>query len=355
MKHPIPIFGTAKQNRKHSPALLKRCSVRSLSFALLLITSLFFLTSCSRTASSVPSVSETGFYFDTVVTITLYGTEDSALIQDCFSKMADYEKLFSRTLENSEVWKINHSNGTPVKLSEETASLIKTALSYCKLSKGRFDITIAPVTDLWNFKGEAAHSLPDPDQLKEALSHVNYETILFNGNTITLKDPKAAIDLGGIAKGYIADQLKEFLLSKGITSGLIDLGGNLLTIGTKPDGSSWKLGIRKPFAQNSSELSATIAVNDLALVTSGTYERYFEQDGILYHHILDKTTGYSVNNGLSSVSILSPSAADCDALSTTCFLLGLEEGLALIETLENTEALFILNDGTLHPSSHFPE
>lgn len=312
------------------------------------------LTGCTSGTASKEPVSDTGFYFDTVVSITLYNIENDDLIQDCFSLMADYEAMLSRTRENSDVWNINHSQGEPVEVSADTASLIETALHYAELSGGAFDITIAPVTDLWDFQGEGEHALPDPEELEEALSHVGYENIVLNGTTVTLKDPEAALDLGGIAKGYIADRLKAFLVSKGVTSGFIDLGGNLLTIGVKPDGSNWKIGVRKPFAKTTSELCATVSIADDSLVTSGTYERYFEIDDTLYHHILDKETGYPVSNGLTSVSIISSSSVDCDALSTTCFLLGLEEGLELIESLEDTEALFITEDGTLHRSSGFP-
>lgn len=313
------------------------------------------LGGCTPSSSSPKDVvSDTGFYFDTVVTITLYHAEDS-LIQECFTQMEAYESLLSRTREGSDIWNINHSQGKTVTVSPTTASLLETALSYAKLSNGVFDPTIAPVTDLWDFQGKGSHSLPEASELEEALRHVGYETVCLEGTSVTLSDPKAAIDLGGIAKGYIADRLKEFLVSNGVTSGLIDLGGNLLTIGSKPDGTPWKLGIRKPFAQTSSELCAAVSVSDESLVTSGSYERCFELDGTFYHHILEPDTGYPASTGLSGVSILSPSSVDCDALSTICFLLGLEDGIQLIESLEETEALFITEDGTLHRSSGFPE
>lgn len=325
-----------------------------LSGILLLVFS-FLLCGCSLvSASRSEPVTGTGFYFDTVVTLTLYDADES-LIQECFAQMADYEALLSRTREGSDVWNINHSQGQTAEVSPITASLLETALSYAELSNGAFDPTIAPLTDLWDFQGEGTHSLPAESDLEEALRHVGYEKVHLNGTSVTLTDPETAIDLGGIAKGYIADLLKEFLLSRGITSGLIDLGGNLLTIGSKPDGSPWKLGIRKPFSQTASELCAAVSITDDSLVTSGSYERCFELDGTRYHHILEKTTGYPANTGLTSVSITSHFSVDCDALSTVCFLLGLEDGMQLIESLENTEALFITEDGTLHRSSGFPE
>jgi thiamine biosynthesis lipoprotein len=268
--------------------------------------------------------------------------------------MADYEAMLSRTVEGSDVWNINHSNGEPVEVSGETASLIETALTYCDLSGGRFDIAVAPIVDLWNFHEDGDHTLPDDDVLAEALTHIDYHNVTVDGTTVTLQDPDAGIDLGGIAKGYIADRLKDYIVSQGVTSGLINLGGNTLTIGQKPGGKDWKLGIRKPFGETASDLIAILSVNDDSLVTSGNYERYFEKDGIIYHHILDPDTGYPAQTGLQSVSILSDSSADGDALSTTCFLLGAEDGLALIESLDGIEALFVTDEQEIIRSSGFP-
>ena len=181
----------------------------------------------------------------------------------------------------------------------------------------------------------------------------NYKNIKITGNTVTLSDAQAAIDLGAIAKGYIGDRVKDFLLSKGITSGMINLGGNVLVIGEKPDGSLWKIGIRKPFSEDGSELSAVVSAADQSVVTSGTYERYFIKDNTLYHHILNTQTGYPARTGLSSVSILSDGSAKGDALSTICFLLGPEKGMDLIEKTDGVEALFITEEGELLYSSGF--
>ena len=158
------------------------------------------------------------------------------------------------------------------------------------------------------------------------------------------------MDLGFIAKGFIADRLKESLLEKGVESALINLGGNILAVGSKPDGSPFEIGVRKPFDTQNTALT-TLSLSDRSLVSSGVYERYFEKDGKRYHHLLDPFTGYPVENGLLGVTILSSSSMEGDALSTTAFVLGPEEGMALIESLPDTEAVFITEDYKLHYSS----
>lgn len=315
------------------------------------------LTGCSALRSYREKntvISDTDFYFDTVVTITLCGTSNTTLLNDCFQKMAEYESLLSRTREGSDIWKINHSQGTPVEVSDLTIDLLQLALHYSELSDGVFDPTIASVVSLWNFTENPEKVLPEKAEIDEALSHVDYRSIQINGNTVTLLDPAASLDLGGIAKGYIADQLKEFLINKEITGALINLGGNNLALGTKPNDQPWKIGIQKPFG-TVSDLVTVLSINGQSVVTSGNYERYFEKDGQIYHHILDTQTGYPVQNHLQGVTILSDSSADGDALSTTCFALGLEKGMELIETLPDIEALFITDDGQLHRSSGFPD
>ena len=167
---------------------------------------------------------------------------------------------------------------------------------------------------------------------------------------MTLTDPEAQIDLGGIAKGYIADRLKEYLESQGIEHALIDLGGNMLTLGGRYDGSDFRIGLQEPFADTGTVMAA-VTVNDQSVVTSGDYERYFEKDGVIYHHILDPDTGYPIQNDLDQVTIISDESVDGDALSTTCFALGLEDGLELIQSLDGIEAVFVTKDGEIHTSS----
>lgn len=307
----------------------------------------FFLIGCGKPNSPL---AQTAFYFDTVITITLYDKQDALLLEECFSLAETYENMLSKTVENSDVWNINHSGGNPTTVTDDTLTLLQTALSYAALSEGEIDPTIGSVTGLWNFSASSDAIIPSQKSIDEALSHVGYQGIIIEGNRVSLADPKAEIDLGFIAKGYIADRMKDYLLSQDVRSATINLGGNVLTIGSRPDGSPFRIGIQKPFAP-SGTLALSLPAADLSIVSSGIYERYFEMDGEFYHHILDAKTGYPVRNNLFQVTILSKSSMDGDALSTTCFLLGLEEGMTLVESLEDIEAVFFTSDGSMHCSS----
>lgn len=318
---------------------------------LLLCAILLGTTGCSR---NIEPLSKSGMYFDTVITITVYGTKHYELLDECFLLANKYENLFSKTIETSDVYKINHSNGKPTVVDDETIYLLEKALSYARLSDGAIDPTILPLSDLWNFGENEA--VPDADAIVSSLSNVGYENVIIDKetNTVTLLNPNTGVDLGFIAKGYIADKMKEYLLSKGVKSALINLGGNILTIGSKPNGNSYVLGIQEPFSKGQSSIP-NVSVKDKSLVTSGVYERCFYEDNILYHHILNTKTGYPVDNGLWGVTILSDSSMEGDAYSTMCLCLGLDEGMALIETTEGMEALFITEDMKLHYSSGFPK
>ncbi len=314
------------------------------------------LTGCARNASPV---SQIGFYLDTVVQITLYDTDgdrESCIrtIQECFAMIDDYERLFSATIEGSDIWNINHGGGRSVIVSEDTMHLLQSALYYSELSEGKVDLTVLPLSRLWNFGSEGSPQVPDDDAIQEALSHIDYHAVRLDGNTVTLTDPYASIDLGFIAKGYIADRLKEYLTEQHVESACISLGGNLITIGSKPDKTPYHIGIQKPFADEG-ETVTTVSVTDCSVVSSGIYERYFYENDKLYHHLLNTKTGYPEDNQIAGVTILAPSSLEADALSTTCYFLGLDEGMQLVKSLDDVEALFITKDGTLLHSDGFPE
>ena len=340
----------SKNSMRHLLSLL--CPILFLTSTLL---ASLLLTGC---ASTTTPISKTGLYFDTVITITIYDTEKESCLDECFALAEKYENLFSPTIEGSDVWNINHSNGQSVEVSDETTYLLETALSYCELTNGHIDLTVNTVSELWDFHAAEAASvdntsqtvisrIPDSEAITKAVSHVDYHNLIIEGNTVTLTEPEASISLGFIAKGYIADQMKEYLISQNVKSAIINLGGNLLAVGSKPDATPFQFGIQKPFDEQGTPIT-TVYVSDKSVVSSGVYERYFYEDDILYHHILDPKTGYPVQNELLGVTILSDSSTMGDALSTTCLVLGLENGMKLIESLDGVEAIFITDDYSLH-------
>jgi len=328
---------------------------KKFNFALIFTASfllVFSLTSCDFfNEKKDVKFTETGFFLDTVVSVTVYSEDDSQWLDDSLELCGKYEKIFSRTDPESELYKLNSAGSMEV--SEPLLEVLETAIYYCELSSGRFDLSMGAVSDMYGFSSENP-TLPSPEDISEKLSHTGWEKILIEGNRVTLSDPEAVIDLGAIAKGYIADALADMLRSKGVESAIIDLGGNILCLGTKPDGSNFKVGIQFP-VMDSNLLITTASVKDMSVVTSGVYQRWFERDGQTYHHILDPETGYSLNNGLISVSIISKSGMDCDALSTTAFSMGLEDGMALINSLPDTWAVFITEDMETHYSEGFEE
>ena len=341
------------------------------------------------------------FAMDTVCSITIYDMSDfseeaaNEVLRDARSECERLEGLLSATKKNSDIYRINHSSSytsdpsssddiistdplsdSPVSVpsvscSRETMEVMNKALEYCELSEGRFDVTIGAVSALWDFHEDGDHTLPDEKELSKALKTVNYHNIMINNNandhpdkntdinstaTITLSDPGSRIDLGAIAKGYCADRITSLLKEKGVTSAMINLGGNICVIGSKPDGSPFTIGIEKPYSDRQ-DISAKTDLSDGTIVTCGIYERFFEKDGIKYHHILDPDTGYPVDTDLLSVSVRSGPghSADCDALSTVCLLLGYEKASELIEKKDGFDALFILKDNSIKTTSHFDQ
>lgn len=289
---------------------------------------LFLLGGCANTDSRL----DTRFIFDTVVKLDIECDEQTLL--EAFSLCEKYDKLFSKTNPESELYRINNSKGF-VSCDEELLQLIERGLYFSKLSKGEFDITISPVCDLWDFEGTV---LPDRSEIAEALKNVDYETIEIKNKKINLNGKK--IDLGGIAKGYIADKLKDFFEKKGVKNGIINLGGNIYTFGKQTT-----LGIADP--KNTSEAILRLDAKDLSLVTAGTYQRNMTVDGKTYHHILDTKTGYPADSDVVSATVIGKSSADCDALSTICVLLGTNKAIELINTQNDTEAVLILKDGSI--------
>lgn len=280
-----------------------------------------------------------GFYLDTVITISGYA--DKEILEGAVALCGEYEKVFSRTVEGSDVWRINHGEGSPVRVCGDTAELLTIALEVCEKSGGALDITIAPASDLWDFKSEQP-KIPDRDQLERAAKLVDYTKLKLEGDMVTLP-AGMAIDLGAVAKGYIADKAAEYLKEQGVTRAILNLGGNVVALGSKPDGREWSIGIQDPEEENG-RAGYSVLVADESVVTSGIYQRGFDKDGVRYHHILDSATGWPVQNGLASVTIITGSSALADAMSTACFVLGRDKGMSFAEEM-GVQAVFIGTDG----------
>lgn len=316
---------------------------------LLLTVVMLLCSGCGRFTTK--PLTYNGTALDTVISIQIFDSSDESLIDNCIEICETYEAQLSRTIETSEISLINNAKGAPVEVSEETIKVIEKGIYYGDLSSGAFDITIGSVTELWDFKS-ANPKPPTAEEITNAANHVNYNNISISGNTVRIMDPYSKIDLGAIAKGYIADQIKKYLESEGVKHALINLGGNVLAIGNKLDGSSFNIGIQTPFDPEATPITS-VKIDDKSIVTSGTYQRYYEYDNNLYHHIIDPSTGKPCNNGLRSVTIITDSSLTADALSTTCFVLGAEKGMKLINQLDNVDAIFINDNNEVIYSRNF--
>lgn len=298
------------------------------------------------------SIRQTELALGTVCSISLFDSGEQALLPASFSLISELENKISKNIPDSEISALNRSAGvSPAVLSKPVFELLTMAQKYSILSEGMFDVTIDPVVELWGIGTDHA-AVPDQASLIHAVSLVDYRKLMLDmeKRSAFLPEPEMAVDLGGIAKGYVADQVRDFLLEHGSKGGLIDLGGNILAFGKKPDGSVFRIGIQDPFGGRGSPIGV-VTLDEGSLVTSGIYERYFEQDGKRYHHIFDVRTGLPVDNNLAGVSILTRESAVGDALSTAVFALGLEKGMALVERTGGVDAVFITKDKEVYISS----
>lgn len=278
-------------------------------------------------------VNSSGFMFDTAAVITVYSKNDAIAADNTIKYCAEFENILSATNAQSELYKLN--NAQTLAVSEHILKNIQKAEQYSVLSGGAFDITIKPVSDLWDIKKSL---MPADAMIKETLGLVDYKKIKTDASIVSLNGTQ--IDLGGIAKGYIADMAKEHLKEQGVERAIINLGGNIITFGKEYD-----IGIKMPF---SNHISAVLKIKDKAVSTSGTYERCFINEGKVYHHIIDAHTGYPADTGIDSATIIAENSIDADALSTVCVLLGKEKALELINHIDGVEAILIDQEAKLH-------
>ena len=283
-----------------------------------------------------------GYYFDTYVSITVYSMKDLDLLEGCMEMCEKYDNSLGR-LNLGEMTMINQQAYAGVDVSDDTYYLFERALEFCDETNGAVDITIAPLLDIWGFTHDAKGNTltdrkPSDLELRQALKKVNYKKVkLYEGNRVKINESGVQVDLGFIAKGFVADKLKEYLVENNVESAIISLGGNVVVIGSKPDGSDYKIGIKDP--DNPEGIIDSISVSNKSVVTSGTYERFVEYDGVKYHHILNTNNGYPVKTDVKSVTIISDSSLEGDALSTICLILGEEKSKDILEKY-NAQAIF---------------
>ena len=281
-----------------------------------------------------------GFYFDTVVSLSLWGAPEG-LMDEIWAACARYEQLLSKTIDASDVSRINNAMGQTVTVNPETWEILRRAKEISAQTGGAFSITIAPVTALWSFTDTVTNMVPTDEARLKMLPLVDDQQIaLGENNTVTLP-AGMEIDLGGIAKGYIADKVADIIREKAY-AGIVSLGGNVYTVGKKPDGSAFSVGIKDP--HNPAASKAIIYTGDGTVVTSGTYERGFSFGGVRYHHILDPETGWPSQSDLVSATFVMDSSMTADALATACIVIGSEKSLALAKELQ-LDAMFIDKDG----------
>lgn len=284
------------------------------------------------------------FAMDTYMTFTAYGTDAEPAILAAEDKIRELEELWSVTDKNSDVYAVNHSSGQTVTVDWKTAELLSYALDMAEETNGALEPTIYPVLTAWGFTtGE--NRVPAETELAELLEKVGYDKVELNNDQIQM-EPGGMIDLGAVGKGYAGDEAAQILRERGITAALLDIGGNIQAIGTKPDGSDWRVGLKDPF---SGGVLGIIQVSDVAVVTSGNYERFFiGEDGKVYGHIIDPATGHPVENGIASVSVIASEGKLCDALSTALFVMGLENAQDYWRQRRNFEMILIMEDGDIY-------
>ena len=319
---------------------MKRMRITLLiSYAILLV----FCTGCSGIAGfgrkvDADSHTVTVLAMDTVMELTICG--DPAVLEEAKALITALEEKFSATIESSDISVLNREK--ECRVSDETYELIDIGKKLGNRTGGVLDITVYPIVRAWGFTtGE--HRVPDKAEIEGLLRYVDYGNITLSGGNMVSVPQNTMVDLGSIAKGYTGDRILAFFREKGINNALINLGGNVQALGSKPDGSPWKVAVADP--ENSSEYAGYVEVIGKTVITSGAYERCFEYEGKTYHHIIDTSTGYPADNGFVSVSVIGESGVVCDALSTSLFAMGPQKAYEFWKSSDDFDAVFITSDG----------
>ena len=305
-----------------------------------LLSAAFLLTGCSGAPAQGPETA-TFFAMDTAMDFTVYG--DAALLDEAETLIGSLEEQVSVTDEHSDIYAIDHTGSGS--LSGNAAELMEQALEICRRTDGALDLSIYPIVRAWGFT-TGSYQVPDEAEIQALLPLVDYRKIQYDAATGTVTLPEGMeIDLGSVAKGYAGQLAAQMLREHGVQSALLNLGGNVQTVGAKPDGSPWQIGIKDPQGEDA---MMVLSVEDQAVVTSGGYERYFEQDGQTYWHIMDPSTGHPADSGLISVTIVGDEGVVCDGLSTALFVMGLEKAADLWAQSCDFEAVFVTASGEVY-------
>ena len=284
----------------------------------------------------------------TVCTVTLYDQGKAQLYHDVFSRIREIENRMSANLPDSDVARINRAAGvSPVQVHEEVFAVIERALYFAEISQGAYEPSIGPIVSLWDVMGDNPR-IPSQQEIDALLPVVNWRNVEldYTARTVFLRYPGMTLDLGGIAKGYAADEAAAIITKAGIKQAIVDLGGNILAVGVKQDNSPWRIGLQNPL-ESRGDYFGIVTGPAQTVVSSGVYERFFEIDDVLYHHIFSPFNGKPVRNGLWAVTIVTANSMDADALSTAVFVMGYEKGMAMLESLEGVEAVFVFSDMTV--------
>ena len=312
---------------------------------ILLLLFLFLSVGFSGCRGSVSLADTTFFSMDTVITLRLPQDTASNVKNACIDEVQRLDALFSRTAPDSMTARFHHAE-TSLEVSDEYRTVLEKALSVSAATGGAFDPTLAPLTELWNITGEAPE-IPSSAAVEAALAETGFERLSVDGNTVTKAFPALSLDLGGCAKGYACEQAVRLLLNDGVPYGIVSFGGNIGVFGEKPDGKPWRVGVRDP--DSADGVAGYLSMESGFLSISGDYERYFEQDGVRYHHIFDRETGYPARSGIRSAAVWAEDGCIADALSTAVFVMGWEKTLSLYESgTFSFEALLYCGDGTTH-------
>jgi FAD:protein FMN transferase len=322
---------------------------KRIQIIILILLFIFAFSACSK---EVEILSDRTFALDTLTSVKVYHYKsdkiDEATLEGAFELIHDLENTLSAHIENSDIDKINQNAGkSAVVVDALTYRVMQDSIHFSNLTDGLFDITTGPLIDLWAINPPDGH-VPSENELDKTLPLIDYSQIDFmDDNKVMLKSEDMSVNLGAIAKGTIADAVKHYLIGEGVRSALINLGGNILLLNSKLDGSDFVIGIQNPNDDRGAYLMS-INVSDKAMVSSGDYERFFEYDGEIYHHILNPKTGYPATTNIKQVTIVAPNSQMADGLSTSVLLVGLKDGIDLIESTEGVEAVFITKDKKIY-------